>query len=170
MKSRFYIIIIFSILVITVSYVITLKKEGLGTAEKRATQANQTSLNTPNTATPGAPGNFREIPSVKKIDNSALPPGFPSIPLNGKEEIANSYIVQYGASNNDQKVVDFTSAKSVKENFDFYKKWTTEHNWKIFNEIQRPNESRLIIQKDKTFLNIVIQRDSIAGSNINMSY
>lgn len=159
MKSRFYIIIIFSIFVITISYVMQLKKGNISVMESQ----------TPDTSLLSTPKNFQGA-FIKKMDTSAAPPGFPDIPLNGKKEIENSYVLQYGALNKDQRVVEFTSVKSVKENNDFYKEWAGAHNWKIFNAIERFNESRLVMQKDKTFLNITIQKDLAGGSKVSMSY
>lgn len=98
-----------------------------------------------------------------------LPGGFPEIPLNGKQEISNSFTLDYQNSNSNQKVIDFTSLESTKKNFEFYKDWSKNNGWNIFHETNNENEARLIIEKEKKVLNIVMVKNNNT-SKITMSW
>lgn len=112
---------------------------------------------------------------TKTKDAGATPQGFPDIPLNGKEEILSSYTLGYNnGKGTEQKVIDFLSAKSVKENFSFYGKWAKENGWKIIHQsniVGINKTARIILEKDAKFFTITIKEDSKAGkSAINISY
>lgn len=109
-------------------------------------------------------------PQITQTPEGEIPEGFPNIPLNGKKELTNSYTLKYPDTDQDQKVIDFTSSKSVKENFDFYKAWAGKNGWNILHQFDNPEVSRVIIEKDGRPLNITIQKDAEASSKVNMSW
>ena len=112
------------------------------------------------------------IPKVTQSPKNQLPKGFPeNIPLNGKkDDFSGSYSLNYQGVEQGQKVIDFTSSKSVKDNFDFYKNWAKKNNWNILGEPYTENEARLILEQDNKFLNITIQIDEKETSKININY
>lgn len=110
------------------------------------------------------------MPQIIQAPEGALIQGFPDIPLNGKKELTSSYALKYSGVDQERKVVDFTSSKSVKENFDFYKNWAEKNNWNILGEPYNENEARLILEKDSKFLNITIQKDEKETSKVNINY
>lgn len=102
-----------------------------------------------------------------------MPQGFPDVPLNGKIELNHSYTLTYKNQSQDQKIIDFASAKSVKENVDFYKDWAEKNNWDIlYQSADNEDEARLAIERNKRPLNITIIKNKTKPefSDINMSW
>lgn len=127
----------------------------------------------PESKTPESEVSIEVSPGIlltKTPNREQAPSGFPDVPLNGKIKVNNSYSLAYQNSNSEQKVIDFTSSKSVEENFAFYKSWAEKNEWNILHKLDNPKESRLIVEKDKKPLNIVIQKDAEASSKVNMSW
>ena len=107
---------------------------------------------------------------VVPAKDGELPQGFPEISLNGKKELTSSYALQYPGADQEQKVIDFTSSNSVKENFAFYKDWAGKNGWKVMHESDNDQESRIIIEQDKKPLTITIKKDAGTSSKVNLSW
>lgn len=109
---------------------------------------------------------------IKPKSAESLPQGFPEVPLNGKKFITNAYALSYEGQPQDQKVVDFVSSKSVKENFDFYKDWAEKNKWDILYELNNADKAIIVIRQDKNPININIVKDIAdhAISKINMNF
>lgn len=109
-------------------------------------------------------------PQITKAKEGELPEGFPEIPLNDKKEFLTAYTLNYKTGSQDQKIIEFTSLKSVKENFDFYINWAGKNGWNILHQFDNSEVSRVIIEKDRRPLNITIQQDTELSSKVNMSW
>ena len=116
-------------------------------------------------------------PEVARVsaDNlqKELPQDFPKdIPLNGKVKIIESYSMTYLNSTAKQSTISFESSKSIKENYDFYTKWTKDNEWGVANSPKQDNLASLYGQKNQATLNIVII-PKISGkikSEVNITY
>ncbi len=105
-------------------------------------------------------------PQITQTLEGALPEGFPTdIPLNGKTAITQSYSATYPNSTAKQATISFTSSKSSKDNFAFYKKWASDNEWQIINQTDQDAIKSLYLKKDNSDINLVITPDSI-----NISY
>lgn len=150
--------------------------EGLGGGEGSSVVAPQrrstveTQVNTDNTANISKPA--EEVVLTKPENPQELPFGFPDIPLYNKKELTESYELAYKTSNSDQKVINFTSSKPVKDTFKFYKDWAPKNGWAVVHHLDNENESRLIIQKGKEIMNITIMKSNKEpkGSMVNMTW
>lgn len=109
---------------------------------------------------------------VKPKSAESLPQGFPEIPLNGKKFITNAYALSYEGQTQDQKIINFTSSKSVKENFNFYKNWAEKNKWDILYELSNADKAIIVIRQDKNPLNINIVKDvsELSISRVNMNF
>lgn len=112
------------------------------------------------------------IPQIIHSQKDSVPQGFPKeIPLNGKkDELSDSYTLNYDGSKNSQRVIDFDSSASVKKNLNFYKNWAGKNKWNILGEPYIESEARLILERDNKFLSIAIQKDDKETSKININY
>lgn len=112
------------------------------------------------------------VTMVKPDTNDALPQGFPDIPLNGKKNITNAYTLNYDGQQGNQKVVDFVSSQSVKENFDFYKNWVTKNKWNVLYELNNVDKAAIVAMKNRDSLNVSIVKDAADQniSKVNISF
>lgn len=159
-------VIIIGVLVIIIGAVWFLSR---GEKEEKKPEINVSSTQENKAATTDQENKIA-APEINTAKEDELPESFPDIALNGKKKLTSSYTLKYPGADQEQKVIDFTSANSVKENFAFYKDWAEKNGWNILHQLDNTEESRLIIEKDKKPLNIIIQKDAVASSKVNMSW
>lgn len=97
------------------------------------------------------------------LDPNQIPEGFPvSFPIEAGAEILQSYNSE--TENQTQATRKFVSKKTLKENFDFYKKYITDNDWTIVSESDDVLVKYLSSRKDSTSLSISMTADSLDAS------
>lgn len=173
-SNLLYLSIVAGVAIIVVAVIV----EALGTrewtGETTTVRKQNKKIETPS-VTPSVdetpPLNEPEIATVSKVENKEeLPPDFPKIPLNGKKEITNNYTLNYVSSDSSQKVIEFSSSKSVKENTDFYKNWAEKNELRIIIANKEDSGYRLLVEKDKKPLSVIITKNDDSTSNVIVSW
>lgn len=115
---------------------------------------------------PGVAPQSSTVNKVTDIPFDVFPREFPqNIPIEKGAQIVSNYNATSpeGAL---QATRVFASEKTVADNFDFYKKWLTQNDWKVISEINdptQPESKTLVGLNDSGIINISIQK-SITGA------
>jgi hypothetical protein len=130
-------------------------------APKSQPESKPASAVSSGSATPTESQKPQPVPQTT-INNSQLPPGFPSdIPLEAGATITQNYTAT-NFSGMFQSSRDFISAKSMAENFALYQAALKKSGWTITSATNDTGSNRYIIFATKTsnFLNILISTNS----------
>lgn len=96
-------------------------------------------------------------PVITRAAEKTLPDGFlKEIPLGEEIKITESYSAVYPNSTAKQATISFASEKTLKENYEFYKKWAEENKWQIANQENSAALKFLYLKKDGQDINITI--------------
>src|SRR3989344_1887054 len=105
-------------------------------------------------------------PETEYLPSTTLPPELPTnLPMEKDVPLVRNEIVKVDGGKEIQNVRMYYSQKTVTQNFDIYKKYLTDNNWKILLEQSDSNLATLLAEKAGnlgTFF-ISISKNSITG-------
>jgi len=109
-----------------------------------------------------------EQPKVEReyLPATTLPSELPTnLPFEEGAPLARNEIVKVDGGVETQYVRTYYSKKSVKQNFDIYKKYLTDNGWTIILEQSDKNYATLLAQKDgsKGVFNVGISQNSLTN-------
>lgn len=115
-------------------------------------------------------------PQIKAAPRGELPQNFPkSLPLYGQEKIQESYEADYAGAAAGQAArqvsVVFFSDKSMKDNYDYYTKWSADNGWQIANKTETETLKFIYLKKGGEDVNITIMPAAAkTKAKVSLSY
>jgi len=103
----------------------------------------------PKQVSPTPPKEVEQIPSeTEYLGSTTLPPELPTnLPMEKDVPLVRNEIIKVDGGKEIQNVRMYYSKKTVKQNFDIYKKYLTDNDWKIIFQQSDSNMATLLAEK-----------------------